>query len=72
MARGVLFERQSFGELHHLAGRKTERIRPRPRVDVNLDLFQLPRSSIIKRAPMDEAEFRELPFISKVDVFANC
>ena len=71
MARGVLLERQSLGELDHLAGGEAELVRARARVDVDLDLFQLPRRGIVKRTPMDEAEFRELPLIPKIDVFAD-
>ena len=52
MARGVLFEGQGLGELHHLAGGEAQLVRARARVDIDLDLCQLSRRSIVERPPI--------------------
>ena len=71
MARGLLLERQSLGELHHLTGGEAELVRARARVDFDLNLLQLAGCSAIKRSPVDEPESRELPLIAEIDVFAD-
>ena len=46
-------------------------VRARARIDVDPDLFELPRRRSVERAPIDEAELRELRLIAEIDVFAD-
>ena len=68
---GLLLERQRLGELDHLAGGEVEVVGARARVDVDLDLGELARGRGVERAPVDDAEARELPLVAEIDVLAD-
>src|SRR6476660_1836689 len=71
MALSFVFESKRFGELYHLTRGKTQVLGTRARVDINLHFGQLSSGRRVKRAPIDDAEARKLPFIAKIDVLAN-
>ena len=72
MASRVLFECQRLGELDHLARSEAEVVSAHARIDVDFDLFELPRRGRIEVSPTDESEARELRLIAEIDVFADC
>src|SRR5687768_14322135 len=71
MTTGALFERQGLGELDHLARCEIEIVGTHARIDFDLDLHKLARSSSVQRTPVYDAETAELRLVTEIDIFAN-
>ena len=67
----LFLERQRLGELDHLARGEIEVFGAHARIDIDLDLGQLARGRSVERAPVDDAEAGELPFVAEIDVLAD-
>src|SRR6478672_9019497 len=62
---------QRFGELDHLAFGKAELGSSGTRVDVNLDLVELPASRSIQAPAVDQSQTGELSFLAEIDILAH-
>ena len=66
-----LLQRQRLGDLHHLPRGEVEVVRPRPRIDVELHLRELPRGVGVEPPPVHDAGAGELRLVAEVDVLAH-
>src|SRR5260370_3744492 len=71
MSFGALLQRQSFGELDHLAASKAELRRPGTRVDVNLNFVELATSRGIQAPAINQSQSGKLGFLSEINVLAH-
>src|SRR4051794_32969718 len=67
----MLFERKRLGELDHLTRGKSKILGAHAGIDIDLHLRELPRRGSVKRAPIDDAEARELRLVTEIDVLAD-